>query len=123
MLSMQGRNAVVCGLANKRSIAWAIAQRLNEAGAKLAITYMNERLKQEAQDLIDSLPGSEGFQCDVSNDAEIERLGSELKQRYERIDVLVHSIANAPTEELKGDFLNTSREGFRIAQDTSVYSL
>jgi len=123
MFTMQGRSAVVCGLANKRSIAWAIAQRLNEAGAKLAITYMNQRLKQEAQELIDSLPGSAGFQCDVSSDAEIERLGAELKQHYERIDVLVHSIANAPTEELKGDFLNTSREGFRIALDTSVYSL
>ena len=123
MISLQGRNAVVCGLANKRSIAWAIAQRLNDAGASLAITYMNERMREEAQDLIDSLPGARGFQCDVSSDADVERLGSELKQSYERIDVLVHSIANAPTEELKGDFLNTSREGFRIAQDTSVYSL
>jgi len=120
---MQGRNAVVCGLANKRSIAWAIAQRLNQAGAKLAITYMNERMKEEAGDLIASLPGAQGFQCDANSDAEIERLGSELKQHYERVDVLVHSIAFAPAEELKGDFLNTSREGFRIAQDTSVYSL
>src|SRR5215471_6498872 len=123
MLTLQGRNAVVCGLANKRSIAWAIAQRLNEAGAKLAITYMNERLKAEAQDLIDSLPGAQGFQCDANSDAEIERLATELKQHYERIDVLVHSIAAAPTEELKGDFLNTSREGFRMTMDTSVYSL
>lgn len=123
MLTMQGRNAVVCGLANKRSIAWAIAQRLVGAGAKLAITYQNERLKQEAQDLIASLPGAEGFQCDVNNDSEIDRLAADLKQRYERIDVLVHSIASAPTEELKGDFINTSREGFRVTQDTSVYSL
>jgi enoyl-[acyl-carrier protein] reductase I len=123
MLSLQGRNAVVCGVANKRSIAWAIAHRLHDAGAKLAITYMNERLREEAQDLIASLPGAEGFQCDVNHDAEIERLASELKQHYERIDVLVHSIAYAPSEELKGDFLNTSREGFRIAHDTSVYSL
>jgi enoyl-[acyl-carrier protein] reductase I len=123
MLTMQGRNAIVCGVANKRSIAWAIAQRLSEAGAKLAITYQNERLKQEAQDLISSLPNAEGFQCDANNDAEVERLATELKQRYERIDVLVHSIAFAPAEELKGDFLNTSREGFRIAHDTSVYSL
>src|SRR5262245_15930652 len=84
MLSLQGRNAVICGLANKRSIAWAIAQRLGDAGARLAITYQNERLKQEAQELIASLPGAEGFQCDVSCDPEIERLGSELKQHYER---------------------------------------
>ncbi|HEY6249393.1 MAG TPA: enoyl-ACP reductase [Candidatus Angelobacter sp.] len=123
MLTMQGRNVVVCGLANKRSIAWAIAQCLNEAGARLAITYMNERMKQEAQDLITSLPGAEGFQCDANSDAEIAQLAAQLQDRYQRIDVLVHSIANAPTEELRGDFLNTSREGFRIAQDTSVYSL
>jgi enoyl-[acyl-carrier protein] reductase I len=123
MLTMEGRNAVVCGLANKRSIAWAIAQRLSEAGAKIAINYQNERLKQEAQELVSSLPNTEGFQCDANNDSDIERLAAELKQRYQRIDVLVHSIAYAPTEELKGDFINTSREGFRIAQETSVYSL
>ncbi|HEY6348127.1 MAG TPA: enoyl-ACP reductase [Candidatus Angelobacter sp.] len=123
MLTMQGRNAVVCGVANKRSIAWAIAQRLSDAGAKIAITYLNERLKEEAQDLITSLPSATGFQCDANSDAEVERLASELKQNYGRIDVLVHSIAFAPTEELKGDFLNTSREGFQIALNTSAYSL
>jgi len=123
MLTMQGRNAVVFGVANKRSIAWAIAQRLSEAGARLAITYQNERLKREAHDLITALPGAEAFQCDVSHDGEIEKLYGELKERYERIDILVHSVAFAPPEELKGDFLNTSREGFRIAHDVSVYSL
>jgi enoyl-[acyl-carrier protein] reductase I len=123
MLSLQGRNAVVCGVANKRSIAWAIAQRLSEAGANLAVTYLNERLREEAEDLISTLPSAQGFQCDANSDAEVDRLAADLKHRYERIDVLVHSIAYAPTEELKGDFLNTSREGFRIAQDTSVYSL
>jgi enoyl-[acyl-carrier protein] reductase I len=123
MLNLQGKNAVVCGVANKRSIAWAIAQRLSDAGVNLAITYLNERVKEDAEDLVSSLPAAQGFQCDANKDEEIERLGSELKQRYEHIDVLVHSIAYAPMEEMKGDFLNTSREGFRIAQDTSVYSL
>ena len=123
MLTMQGRNAVVFGVANKRSIAWAIAQRLSEAGARLAITYQNERLKREAHDLITELPGAEAFQCDVSQDSEIEKLYGELKQRYERLDVLVHSVAYALAEDLKGDFLNTSREGFRVAHDISVYSL
>src|SRR5258707_10829918 len=123
MLSMQGKNAVVFGVANKRSIAWDIAQRLSEAGAKLAITYQNERLKQEAYDLITSLPGAEAFQCDVSNDAEIDRLFSQLKERYGRLDALAHCIAYAPAEDMKGDFLNTTREGFRIAHDVSVYSL
>src|SRR5258707_2716664 len=123
MLSMQGKNAVVFGVANKRSIAWDIAQRLSEAGAKLAITYQNERLKQEAYDVITSLPGAEAFQCDVSNDAEIDRLFSQLKERYGRLDALAHCIAYAPAEDMKGDFLNTTREGFRIAHDVSVYSL
>src|ERR1700724_2297946 len=123
MLTMQGRNAVVFGVANKRSIAWAIAQRLSDAGAQLAITYQNERLKQEAHDLIASLPGAEAFQCDVSSDSAIEMLYSQLKDRYQRIDTLVHSVAYALAEDLKGDCLNTSREGFRIAHDVSVYSL
>jgi len=114
---------VVFGVANKRSIAWDIAQRLSEAGAKLAITYQNERLKQEAYDLITSLPGAEAFQCDVSNDTEIDRLFSQLKERYGRLDALAHCIAYAPAEDMKGDFLNTTREGFRIAHDVSVYSL
>jgi enoyl-[acyl-carrier protein] reductase I len=123
MLTMQGRNAVVFGVANKRSIAWAIAQRLSEAGARLAITYQNERLKREAHDLITALPGAEAFQCDVSHDGEIEKLFGELKERFDRIDTLVHSVAYALPEDLKGDFVNTSREGFRIAHDVSVYSL
>src|SRR5579872_4519523 len=121
--NLEGRNAVVFGVANKRSIAWSIAQGLHQAGAKLAITYQNERLEQEAKDLIDSLPGAEGFMCDVSNDAEIDRLFAKLKERYGKLHALVHSVAFAPAEELKGEFLNTTREGFRIAHDVSVYSL
>ena len=123
MLSMQGKNVVIFGVANKRSIAWAIAQRLNDAGAKLAITYQNERLKAEAHDLIASLAGAQAFQCDVSSDAEIDALYSQLKQHFGQLDAVVHSVAYAPAEELKGDFVNTSREGFRIAHDVSVYSL
>jgi enoyl-[acyl-carrier protein] reductase I len=123
MLSMQDKNAVIFGVANKRSIAWAIAQRLNDAGAKLAITYQNERMKEEAHDLITSLPGAQAFQCDVSSDAEIDTFYAQLKQHFGQLDAVVHSVAYAPAEELKGDFLNTSRDGFRIAHDVSVYSL
>ena len=110
--SLEGRVAVVFGVANKRSIAWSIAQGLHQAGAKLAITYQNERLEQEAKDLILSLPGAEAFMCDVSKDEEIERLFAKLKERYGKLHVLVHSVAFAPPEELKGDFVNTTREGF-----------
>jgi enoyl-[acyl-carrier protein] reductase I len=121
--SLEGRVAVVFGVANKRSIAWSIAQGLHQAGAKLAITYQNQRLEQEAKDLILSLPGADCLMCDVSNDAEIERVFTQLKERYGKLHVLVHSVAYAPPEELKSEFVNTSREGFRVAHDVSVYSL
>jgi enoyl-[acyl-carrier protein] reductase I len=121
--SLQGRVVVVFGVANKRSIAWAIAQQMQQAGAQLAITYQNERLKQEADDLISALPNSQAFQCDVSRDEEIARLFEQLQERYGKLDALVHSVAFAPAEDLKGDFVDTSREGFRIALDISAYSL
>jgi enoyl-[acyl-carrier protein] reductase I len=117
------KTAVIFGLANKRSIAWAIAQKLHEAGWRLAITYQNERLEQEAKDLITDLAGAAGFMCDVSSDEQIVKLFEELKSRYGVLHAIVHSVAFAPAEELKGEFLNTTREGFRIAHDISVYSL
>jgi enoyl-[acyl-carrier protein] reductase I len=123
MIDLKGRTAIVFGVANKRSIAWGIAQKLNEAGARLLITYQNERLKLEAEDMIKELPGAEAYQCDVSQDAEIDRLFSTLKEKHGKLDILVHSVAFAPPEEMKNDFLDTSREGFRIAHDVSVYSL
>ncbi len=121
--SLEGRVAVVFGVANKRSIAWSIAQGLHEAGAKLVVTYQNQRLEMEAKDLILSLAGAEAFMCDVSDDAAIDRLFAQLKDRYGKLHVVVHSVAFAPAEELKGEFLTTSREGFRVAHDISVYSL
>src|SRR6476619_3075905 len=121
--SLDGRTAVVFGVANKRSIAWSIAQGLHQAGSRLAITYQNERLEQEAKDLILSLPGAEAFMCDVSRDEDIDRLFANLKEKYGKLDTLVHSVAYAPAEELRGDFINTTREGFRMAHDISVYSL
>ena len=117
------KTAVIFGLANKRSIAWAIAQKLHAAGWKLAISYQNERLEQEAKDLIADLPGAEGFMCDLSFDGQVTKLFETLKDRYGVLQGLVHSVAYAPAEELKGEFVNTSREGFRIAHDVSVYSL
>ena len=98
-------------------------QGLHQAGAKLAVTYQNQRLEMEAKDLILSLPGAEAFMCDVSDDAAIEGLFSQLKERYGKLHVLVHSVAFAPADAMKGEFVATSREGFRIAHDVSVYSL
>ncbi len=123
MIKLEGRTAIVFGVANKRSIAWGIAQKLQEAGAKLLITYQNERLKQEAEGLIADLPGAEAFQCDVSSDGEIDRLFATVKERFGKLDTLVHSVAFAPAAEMENDFVQTSREGFRIAHDVSVYSL
>jgi enoyl-[acyl-carrier protein] reductase I len=123
MSDLAGKTAVIFGLANKRSIAWGIAQRLQGAGATLAVCYQNERMRAEAEDLIHELPGATGFQCDVSNDAEIDALFAALKEKYAKLDILVHAVAFAPPGDLKGEFINTSREGFRIAHDVSVYSL
>ena len=119
----QQKTAVIFGLANKRSIAWSIAQKLHEAGWRLAITYQNERLEQEAKGLIADLPGAEGFMCDVASDEQIAKLFGELKSRYGVLHGLVHSVAFAPAQDLKGNFVDTSREGFRVAHDISVYSL
>lgn len=122
--SLQGRVAVIFGLANKRSIAWAIAQKLHAEGAQIAITYQNERLREDAEEMISSLPGAQGFQCDVTKDEEITRVFQQIGERYNgKIHTLVHSVAFAPADDLKNDFLLTSREGFRIAHDISVYSL
>jgi enoyl-[acyl-carrier protein] reductase I len=123
MFNLEGKVAVIFGLANKRSIAWGIAQRLHQAGAKLAIGYQNERMKAEAEDLINELPGAHGFQCDLSNDAEIETVFAALGEKFSKIDVLVHAVAFAPAAELRGEFINTTRDGFRVAMDVSVYTL
>ena len=110
--SLEGRIAVVFGVANKRSIAWSIAQGLHHAGAKLAVTYQNQRLEMEAKDLILSLPGAEAFMCDVSDDAAIDRLFAQLKERYGKLHALVHSVAFAPAEEMKGEFVTPRAKAF-----------
>jgi enoyl-[acyl-carrier protein] reductase I len=123
MIDLKGQTAVVFGLANKRSIAWAIAQKLSAAGAQIAICYQNERLRAEAEALAGELPDAAVFQCDVSSDEEIDQVFAQLKARYGKLHTLVHSVAFAPAEALQNDFLLTSRDAFRIAHEISVYSL
>jgi enoyl-[acyl-carrier protein] reductase I len=123
MIDLKGKVAVVFGLANKRSIAWGIAQKLSEAGATLAICYQNERLKREADALIPELHDAKAYQCDVSVDAEIDSLFATLKDTYGTLHILVHAVAFAPADAIKNDFLFTTRDDFRIAHDVSVYSL
>jgi enoyl-[acyl-carrier protein] reductase I len=126
MIDLKGKVAVVFGLANKRSIAYGVAQKLAEAGATLALSYQSERLRGEAEQLLEDL-GQTGmgraFQCDVSRDEDIDALFNQIATVFPRIDVVVHSVAFAPADAIKNDFLLTTREDFRIAQDVSVYSL
>ena len=121
MIDLKGKVAVVFGLANKRSIAWAIAQKLSEAGASLAICYQNERLQRDAEELAADLPDAKTFRCDVSLDSDIDDVFVQLKAAYGKLDILVHSIGFAPN--IKNTVLNTAREDFRIAHDVSAYSL
>ena len=121
MIDLKGKVAVVFGLANKRSIAWGIAQTLSEAGATLAICYQNERLQREAEELAADLPSAKTFRCDVSIDADIDAVFEQLKTAYGKLDILVHSIGFAPN--IKNTVLQTAREDFRIAHDISAYSL
>ncbi|HEY5215185.1 MAG TPA: SDR family oxidoreductase, partial [Acidobacteriaceae bacterium] len=126
MIDMKGKVAVVFGLANKRSIAYAIAEKLATAGATLVLCYQSERLRAEAEELLESL-GQTGkaraIQCDVSIDAEIDAAFTQIAASFPVIHTVVHSVAFAPSDALKNDFLMTKREEFRIAHDVSVYSL
>ena len=126
MIDLKGKVAVVFGLANKRSIAWAIAQKLAEAGATLAICYQSERLQRDADALAAELPAVDGkpartFQCDVASDDQIANVFTELKDAYGTLDILIHAIGFAPN--IKNSVLNTAREDFRVAHDVSAYSL
>ena len=124
MSSLANKIGIVFGVANKRSIAWAIAQGWREAGAELAFTYQGERLKENVQELTAAFgPDTLLLPCDVSRDDEINRVFGELQARYGRLDLLLHSVAFAPKEALEGEFVATSREAFRIAHDVSAYSL
>lgn len=120
---LKDKTALVLGVANKRSIAWAIAQRLHEAGARLAVTYQDDRLLDKVQPLVDSLPGSLLLQCDLTRPEEIEATFGKLDAEFGGLDILVHSVAFALREELEGRFSDTSPEGFRIAHEVSSYTL
>src|SRR5437870_228569 len=121
---LAGKLGIVFGVANKRSIAWAIAQAWHKAGAKLAFTYQGERLKENVADLAGTF-GADSLilECDVTRDDHIARVFSELQQRFGTLHLLLHSVAYAPKDALEGEFLQTSREAFRVAHDVSAYSL
>lgn len=123
---LQGKKALILGVANKRSIAWGIATAFQREGADLAFSYAIDRLKENVDELVGSLPGHEGMpiiRCDVTKQAEIDALFADLEKRWGTLDILVHSIAFAPIEELKGSFTNITRNGLLSAIDISAYSL
>ncbi len=121
---LDGKLGVVFGVANKRSIAWAIAQAWHREGARLAFTYQGERLKENVEELAGTF-GADTLilPCDVTQDDQIQSVFSAVGERFGRLDLLLHSVAFAPREALEGDFLNTTREAFRVSHDISAYSL
>jgi len=120
---LDGKNGLIIGVANKHSIAWAIAQSTASQGARLLFNYQNERLRENVEELVATMPGAKAFACDVGNDAEIVSLMQHVQKEFGRLDFLVHSVAFAPREELTGQFVNTTRQGFATALDVSAYSL
>lgn len=121
---LQGKNGLIFGVANKRSIAWAIAKACSDAGARLAFTYQGEKIKRKVEDLVADLPGeSPVLPCDVTREDEIPPVFAALRESFGKLDFLVHSIAFARREDLEGAFVNTSRDGYLMAQEISSYSL
>src|SRR5688572_5264141 len=121
---LDNKFGVVFGVANKRSIAWAIAQAWHKAGAKLAFTYQGERVKENVEDLAGTF-GADTLilECDVTKDDAIARVFEEVDRKFGKLHLMLHSVAYAPKDALEGEFVNTSREAFRVAHDVSAYSL
>src|SRR5438309_9367581 len=121
---LAGKSGVVFGVANKRSIAWAIAKAWAAAGARLIFNYQGERLRENLEELVGEFgEKTPFFPCDVSSDDEIKTFFEKVRVETEHVDLMLHSLAFAPKEASEGDFLSTAREAFRGAHDVSAYSL
>jgi len=120
---LEGKKGLIIGVANKHSIAWAIAQAAAREGAQMLFSYQNERLRENVEELVQTLPGASACVCDVGDDSQIEAMMKQAAEKLGRLDFLVHSLAFAPREELTGEFVNTTRQGFATALDVSAYSL
>ncbi len=124
MSSLSGKLGIVFGVANKRSIAWAIAQAWHKQGAKLAFTYQGDRLKENVEELVGTFGSNTLLMpCDVTKDDDIANVFKTVGEKFGKLHLLLHSVAFAPREALEGEFVNTSREAYRIAHDVSAYSL
>jgi len=123
MPDLSGKHGLIVGVANKRSISWAIAQAAAAAGARLALTYPSARLEENVRELAATLPNPVVLPCDVTSDEQIGALAGALDREFGGLDFLVHGVAFAPQQEINNPYVQTSREGFRIALDVSAYSL
>ncbi|MBD2112960.1 MULTISPECIES: enoyl-ACP reductase FabI [Cyanophyceae] len=126
MLDLTGKNALVTGIANNKSIAWGIAQQLHKAGANLGITYLPDergRMEGKVKDLVDPLNPSLFLPCNVQDEAQVEQVFSTIQEKWGKLDILIHCLAFANRDDLTGDFSNTSKAGFQLALDVSAYSL
>src|SRR5512140_657579 len=123
MTDLSGKHGLIVGVANKRSISWAIAQAAAAAGARLALTYPSERLEENVRELAATLDNPLVLPCDVADDQQIADLGAALDREFGGLDFFVHGAAFAPKEALDSAFVETSREAFRMALDISAYSL
>jgi len=119
---LEGKHGLVLGVANKRSIAWGIAQAAHREGARLALTYQGERLERNVRKLGEELTDPLILPCDVSRDEDLKTVAESVGKEFGGLDFVVHAVAFALREELDGEFLGTSREGYRVAQDISSYS-
>ena len=122
-IDLSGQKGIVFGVANDRSIAWSIAKLLGESGARLALTYQNDRLKDRVERLAGALDGAITLPCDASEDEQIESVFQKLGEEFGEISFLIHSIAYAAREDLSGNFSDTNREGFRLALEISAFTL
>ncbi|WP_035984716.1 enoyl-ACP reductase FabI [Leptolyngbya sp. KIOST-1] len=126
MLDLTGKNALVTGIANNRSIAWGIAQQLHAAGANLGITYLPDekgKMEGKVKDLVDPLNPSLFLPCNVQDEAQVEQVFSTIGEKWGKLDILIHCLAFANRDDLTGDFSATSKAGFQLALDVSAYSL
>lgn len=120
---LKGKNILVMGVANERSIAWGISEALHKAGANLSFTYQGERVERRIKELTAGMPGGLVLPCDVTQDKEIDAVFDNLERKFGVLHGVVHSLAFAQKEDLEGEFVNTSRNGYALAQDISAYSL
>ncbi len=120
---LEGKKALIFGVANQRSIAYGIASMLKQHGARLAFNYVGDAIKKRVEPISEELGGEFTFQCDVCDDSQIEQAANLVREKWDKFDILIHSVAFANREDLSGRFIDTSRKGFSIALDISAYSL